>query len=76
LGAGAAPLALSLAALGAEIAARGQALMTWFDLDAYYHAGLLAAITRALEARWKPRPTQSTPDRRAARATIARPGAR
>lgn len=48
--------ALSLAALGSEVAIHGKQVITWFDLNVYYHAGLLARHDPHALYRWQAQP--------------------
>ena len=48
--------ALSLAALGSEIAIHGKQVITWFDLNVYYHSGLLARRDPQALYEWQAQP--------------------
>jgi alpha-1,2-mannosyltransferase len=56
LAGGALAFALSLGVLGADFASHGTHVFTWFDLNVYYHSGLLARHDPQALYRWQLQP--------------------
>ncbi len=56
LAGGAVAFALSLAGFGGDVASHGTHVLTWFDLNVYYHSGLLARHDPQALYRWRLQP--------------------